>query len=171
MTLCALIVGIYILVFYPSDPAFLHTSAPAPAHRNPTTHRRVRRVEPTFKDPEGTGYPKDRGVLNRELEEREEKKKQKPEGGEGKRKIGKGRGEREQHARGDRPRADEPRGKEKTRIAEFRGKERQPASTRSIHVAPTHIITPLLCQSRRGLRNWTRSWLIGPWTAVIFGLF
>ena len=44
MTLCALIVGIYILVFYPSDPAFLHTSAPAPVHRNPTTHRRERRV-------------------------------------------------------------------------------------------------------------------------------
>ena len=38
MTLCALIVGIYILVFYPSDPAFLHTGAPAPVHRNPTTH-------------------------------------------------------------------------------------------------------------------------------------
>ena len=39
LTLCALIVGIYILVFYPSDPAFLHTSAPAPAHRNPNPQK------------------------------------------------------------------------------------------------------------------------------------
>jgi len=38
--------------------------------------------------------------------------------------------------------------------------ERQPAPTRSIHVAPTHIITPLLCHSRRGARDRMRSWLI-----------
>jgi hypothetical protein len=142
-----------------------------------STHRRSRSCAPQPHHPQKSKKdtsslkPGGQGCRWFEREEREEKKKQKPEGGEGKRKIGKGRGEREQHARGDRPRADEPRGKEKTRIAEFRGKERQPASTRSIHVAPTHIITPLLCQSRRGHRDWTRSWLIGPWTAVIFGLF
>ena len=40
MTLCALIVGIYILVFYPSDSlSFLRQrSRSCGAHRNPTTH-------------------------------------------------------------------------------------------------------------------------------------
>ena len=103
MTLCALIVGIYILVFYPSGPAFLHTSAPAPVHRDPTTHRRVKRGEPRSKYPEGTWIsfkaeeyenPRVGGIKRKEEEETPEFRARRPgflkdpEGGEGKRKIG-----------------------------------------------------------------------------------